>query len=118
MRVAGLWALILVFHLPTRGTNLGHAFRVQSDLHMVIGANPDLTPDHQKVILFQLLRGINYMHLSGVLHRNLKVGRPAAPCCSTQGAPHWPPGAADSLPGCVSAGALRHPECPLSLQAD
>ncbi|KAG2425278.1 hypothetical protein HXX76_013860 [Chlamydomonas incerta] len=45
---------------------------MESDLHTVIGANDDLTADHHKVFLFQLLRGLNFMHSNGVLHRDLK----------------------------------------------
>ena len=45
---------------------------MESDLHTVIGANDDLTPDHHKVFLYQLLRGLNFIHSSGVLHRDLK----------------------------------------------
>ncbi len=77
MQVMRLHAYVPAF--PHELANLEHAPYLQSDLHMVIGANRDLTPDHHKVFLFQLLRGINYMHLSGVLHRDLKVRHPAAP---------------------------------------
>lgn len=42
---------------------------MESDLHTVIAANDDLTHDHHKVFLYQLLRGLNFMHSSGVLHR-------------------------------------------------
>mmetsp|Transcript_28012 Transcript_28012/g.71404 ORF Transcript_28012/g.71404 Transcript_28012/m.71404 type:complete len:545 (-) Transcript_28012:1250-2884(-) len=45
---------------------------MESDLHTVIGANDDLTADHHKVFLYQLLRGLNFIHSSGVLHRDLK----------------------------------------------
>ncbi|GFR41333.1 hypothetical protein Agub_g2018 [Astrephomene gubernaculifera] len=45
---------------------------MESDLHTVIGANDDLTRDHHKVFLYQLLRGLNFMHTNGVLHRDLK----------------------------------------------
>ncbi len=45
---------------------------LESDLHTVIGANDDLTHDHHKVFLYQLLRGLNFLHTSGVLHRDLK----------------------------------------------
>ncbi|GLI68752.1 hypothetical protein VaNZ11_013244 [Volvox africanus] len=45
---------------------------MESDLHTVIGANDDLTRDHHKVFLYQLLRGLNFMHTNNVLHRDLK----------------------------------------------
>eukprot|EP00798_Chlamydomonas_sp_ICE-L_P030682 gene30682-35706_t len=46
----------------------------ETDLHEVIRANDDLSPDHHKVFLYQLLRGLNYIHQCGVLHRDLKPG--------------------------------------------
>mmetsp|Transcript_22643 Transcript_22643/g.49574 ORF Transcript_22643/g.49574 Transcript_22643/m.49574 type:complete len:526 (+) Transcript_22643:188-1765(+) len=45
---------------------------MESDLHTVIGANDDLTQNHHKVFLYQLLRGLSFIHQSGVLHRDLK----------------------------------------------
>jgi len=45
---------------------------MESDLHTVIGANDDLTPNHHKVFLYQLLRGLAFVHETGVLHRDLK----------------------------------------------
>ncbi len=45
---------------------------LESDLHTVIGANDDLTADHHKVFLYQLLRGLTFVHERGVLHRDLK----------------------------------------------
>eukprot|EP00195_Chlamydomonas_chlamydogama_P001171 CAMPEP_0202920964 /NCGR_PEP_ID=MMETSP1392-20130828/77134_1 /ASSEMBLY_ACC=CAM_ASM_000868 /TAXON_ID=225041 /ORGANISM="Chlamydomonas chlamydogama, Strain SAG 11-48b" /LENGTH=358 /DNA_ID=CAMNT_0049614489 /DNA_START=48 /DNA_END=1124 /DNA_ORIENTATION=+ len=45
---------------------------MQSDLHTIIGANDDLTHSHHKVLLYQLLRGIHFIHQSGVLHGDLK----------------------------------------------
>ncbi|GAX73036.1 hypothetical protein CEUSTIGMA_g488.t1 [Chlamydomonas eustigma] len=45
---------------------------MESDLHTVIGANDDLTADHHKVFLYQLLRGLAFIHETGVLHRDLK----------------------------------------------
>lgn len=45
---------------------------MESDLHTVIGANDDLSADHFKVFLYQLLRGLAFIHAMGVLHRDLK----------------------------------------------
>ena len=45
---------------------------MESDLHTVIGANDDLTGDHHRVFLYQLLRGLMHVHRMGVLHRDLK----------------------------------------------
>lgn len=44
--------------------SLGHA--------QVIEANDDLSADHHKVLLYQLLRGLHFIHAAGVLHRDLK----------------------------------------------
>eukprot|EP00798_Chlamydomonas_sp_ICE-L_P015023 gene15023-21094_t len=44
----------------------------ESDLHTVIDANEDLSPAHHKFFFYQLLSALNFLHLSGVLHRDLK----------------------------------------------
>ena len=38
---------------------------MESDLHQVIRANDDLTPEHYQFFLYQLLRGLKYIH-SGI----------------------------------------------------
>ena len=35
---------------------------MESDLHQVIKANDDLTPEHYQFFLYQLLRGMKYIH--------------------------------------------------------
>ncbi|KAG6753858.1 hypothetical protein POTOM_041858 [Populus tomentosa] len=47
---------------------------MESDLHQVIKANDDLTPEHYQFFLYQLLRGLKYIHtgMSNVFHRDLK----------------------------------------------
>lgn len=35
---------------------------MESDLHQVIKANDDLTPEHHQFFLYQLLRGLKYIH--------------------------------------------------------
>ncbi|CAI0400497.1 unnamed protein product, partial [Linum tenue] len=47
---------------------------MESDLHQVIKANDDLTPEHYQFFLYQLLRGLKYIHtgISNVFHRDLK----------------------------------------------
>ncbi|KAL0414612.1 UNVERIFIED_CONTAM: Mitogen-activated protein kinase [Sesamum radiatum] len=45
---------------------------MESDLHQVIKANDDLTPEHYQFFLYQLLRGMKYIHTANVFHRDLK----------------------------------------------
>lgn len=40
---------------------------MESDLHQVIKANSDLTPDHHQFFLYQLLRGLKYIHTGTLL---------------------------------------------------
>ncbi|KAI7747039.1 hypothetical protein M8C21_029980, partial [Ambrosia artemisiifolia] len=45
---------------------------MECDLHQVIKANDDLTPQHHQFFLYQLLRGLKYIHTANVFHRDLK----------------------------------------------
>ncbi|KAJ6721261.1 MITOGEN-ACTIVATED PROTEIN KINASE [Salix viminalis] len=45
---------------------------MESDLHQVIKLNNDLTPEHHQFFLYQLLRGLKYIHTGNVFHRDLK----------------------------------------------
>ncbi|XWS37596.1 hypothetical protein CRYUN_Cryun19dG0057900 [Craigia yunnanensis] len=45
---------------------------MESDLHQVIKANDDLTPEHYQFFLYQLLCGMKYTHTANVFHRDLK----------------------------------------------
>ena len=44
----------------------------QTDLHRVIYSKQSLTDEHVQYFLYQLLRGLKYMHSANVLHRDLK----------------------------------------------
>ena len=41
-------------------------------LPQVIKANDDLSPEHHQFFLYQLLRGLKYIHTAEVFHRDLK----------------------------------------------
>lgn len=45
---------------------------METDLHQVIKANDDLTPEHHQFFLYQMLRGLKYIHTARVFHRDLK----------------------------------------------
>ncbi|VAH77858.1 unnamed protein product [Triticum turgidum subsp. durum] len=45
---------------------------MESDLHQVIKANDDLSPEHHQFFFYQLLRGMKYIHAANVFHRDLK----------------------------------------------
>ncbi|XP_046325747.1 serine/threonine-protein kinase NLK-like isoform X2 [Haliotis cracherodii] len=47
---------------------------LQSDLHKIIVSPQPLTADHVKVFLYQILRGLKYLHSARVLHRDIKPG--------------------------------------------
>lgn len=45
---------------------------MDTDLHQVIGSPQPLTDDHCQYFIYQLLRGLKYIHSANVLHRDLK----------------------------------------------
>ncbi|GJZ95209.1 mitogen-activated protein kinase 9-like protein [Tanacetum coccineum] len=45
---------------------------MESDLHQVIKAKDDFSPQHYQFFLYQLLRGLKYSHTANVFHRDLK----------------------------------------------
>lgn len=45
---------------------------MDTDLHQIIRSSQALTEDHCQYFLYQLLRGLKYVHSANVLHRDLK----------------------------------------------
>ncbi|GAB4859259.1 Mitogen-activated protein kinase ntf6 [Ancistrocladus abbreviatus] len=45
---------------------------MDTDLHQIIRSNQELTDDHCQYFLYQILRGLKYIHSANVLHRDLK----------------------------------------------
>ncbi|XWS53224.1 hypothetical protein CRYUN_Cryun11dG0139500 [Craigia yunnanensis] len=45
---------------------------METDLHQIIQSSQPLTDDHCQYFLYQLLRGLKYIHSANVLHRDLK----------------------------------------------
>lgn len=45
---------------------------MDTDLHQIIRSSQNLTDDHCQYFIYQLLRGLKYVHSANVLHRDLK----------------------------------------------
>lgn len=47
---------------------------MDSDLHRIIQSPQTLTEAHHRFFMYQLVRGVKYMHDHGIIHRDLKPG--------------------------------------------
>lgn len=45
---------------------------METDLHRVIYSRQDLSEDHIQYFVYQILRGLLFMHSANVIHRDLK----------------------------------------------
>lgn len=45
---------------------------METDLGSIIKSDQELTIDHIRFFMYQLLRGMKYVHSAGILHRDLK----------------------------------------------
>ena len=47
---------------------------MEADLNQILKSGQQLTSQHYQYFLYQLLRGLKWMHSANILHRDLKPG--------------------------------------------